>query len=63
MLSCRVMETSVRPSGTLEHYEQTVERTSAWLCLEDCLNAVYMMMQHPQSRRLQQPPETAPDYP
>jgi len=31
--------------------------------IEDCLNAVYMMMQHPSSRRLQQPPETAPEYP
>ena len=31
--------------------------------IEDCLNALYMMMQHPTSRRLPQPPETAPEYP
>ena len=31
--------------------------------IEDCLNALYMMMQHPTSRRLPQPPENAPEYP
>ena len=31
--------------------------------IEDCLNALYMLMQHPSSRRLPQPPENAPEYP
>jgi ubiquitin-conjugating enzyme E2 variant len=31
--------------------------------IEDCLNGLYTLMQHPSSRRTAQPPETAPDFP
>ena len=31
--------------------------------IEDCLNAVYTLMQSSGCRRLQQPPENAPEYP
>ena len=54
----RVSLPCVRDNGGVD--PRALPVTANWTrknTIEDCLNAIYIMMSHPSSRRLQQPPD------